>query len=106
VLHDRWNKFRETTKSDFQLSRQPNILNSFDITIGDCTIVDLVLYKAQIVTWFQDDNKTAEEIMQLLPLTCTIVQEPGFKLRFEEERFSGGVFRCLGMFMFPFWADV
>jgi len=25
------------------------------------TIVDLSLYKAQIITWFQDDNKTAKE---------------------------------------------
>ena len=30
------------------------------------TIVDLSLYKAQIITWFQDENKTAEEIVQLL----------------------------------------
>jgi hypothetical protein len=30
------------------------------------TIVDLSLYKAQIITWFQDENKTAEEIVQLI----------------------------------------
>ena len=29
-------------------------------------MVDLVLYKTQIITWFQDENKTAEEIAQLL----------------------------------------
>lgn len=27
------------------------------------TIVDLSLYKAQIITWFQDENKTAQEIV-------------------------------------------
>jgi hypothetical protein len=30
------------------------------------TIVDLSLYKAQIIIWFQDENKTALEIVQLL----------------------------------------
>ena len=30
------------------------------------TIVDLSQYKAQIITWFQDENKTAEEIIELL----------------------------------------
>jgi hypothetical protein len=30
------------------------------------TIVDLSLYKAQIITWFQDENKTAQEIVDLL----------------------------------------
>ena len=30
------------------------------------TTVDLSQYKAQIITWFQDENKTAQEIVQLL----------------------------------------
>jgi hypothetical protein len=30
------------------------------------TIVDLSLYKAKIITWFQDENKTAQEIVDLL----------------------------------------
>ena len=34
--------------------------------MADRTIVDLSLYKAQIITWFQDENKTAQEIVRLL----------------------------------------
>jgi hypothetical protein len=29
-------------------------------------MVDLILYKTQIITWFQDENKAAKEIVQLL----------------------------------------
>jgi hypothetical protein len=28
--------------------------------------IDLMPYKAQIISWFQDENKTIEEIAQLL----------------------------------------
>ena len=30
------------------------------------TTIDLEPYKAQIITWFQDENKTSNEIAQLL----------------------------------------
>jgi hypothetical protein len=30
------------------------------------TTIDLEPYKAQIITWFQDENKTSDEIAQLL----------------------------------------
>jgi|ERR1035438_8569447 hypothetical protein len=34
--------------------------------MGGRTTIDLVPYKAQIITWFQDENKTLDEIAQLL----------------------------------------
>jgi hypothetical protein len=34
--------------------------------MGGPQTIDLVPYKAQIITWFQDENKTIEEIAQLL----------------------------------------
>ena len=33
---------------------------------GGCTTIDLEPYKAQIITWFQDENKTSDEIAGLL----------------------------------------
>ena len=42
------------------------LLSSTTLTMRGRTIVDLSLYKAQIITWFQDENKTAQEIVDLL----------------------------------------
>ena len=37
------------------------------------TTIDLEPYKAQIITWFQDENKTSDEIAQLL---CETYDKP------------------------------
>jgi hypothetical protein len=37
------------------------------------TTIDLEPYKAQIITWFQDENKTSDEIAQLL---CEMYDKP------------------------------
>jgi hypothetical protein len=40
--------------------------------MGGRTTIDLVPYKAQIITWFQDENKTLDEITHLLRSTYEI----------------------------------
>jgi hypothetical protein len=34
--------------------------------MGGRTAIDLEPYKAQMITWFQDENKTVDEIVELL----------------------------------------
>ena len=59
--------FAKPLKLDFAPTHLPTQHCKFiEITMAGRTIVDLSLYKAQIITWFQDENKTAKEIVQLL----------------------------------------
>jgi hypothetical protein len=41
-------------------------LNSSEVIMRGRTAIDLVPYKAQIIPWFQDENKTSDEISSLL----------------------------------------
>ena len=60
--------FRETTKTDLcSHSFAPTQHCKFiEITMAGAPTIDLVPYKAQIIAWFQDENKAIEEIAQLL----------------------------------------
>jgi hypothetical protein len=56
---------RETTKT--YLPRPPYllILNP-QFAMGGRTAIDFEPYKDQMITWFQDENKTIDEIVELL----------------------------------------
>ena len=79
---------RETTKSQLSLPpfyTQHLLLELYDLFKMVKTAIDLGPYKAQMSTWFMDENKTAKEITELLySLYNVVVVSQTIERRFKD----------------------